>query len=294
MKAIKIKLVLCAMIYLAATPSVFAKATEITLVGSTPADAPIKSVLGLASDKEVDFIKWTLRLLEEENGGPKKFSLAINYGVSQPNTLDFINGGEKQSLSGNYSMINKPTGNIYRLSNGISFIQINNNVFQLLLADDNLMKGDGGWSYTLNRKDMVPVTIKPKSLVTSAFAPGDKSTQVIFEGRTPCMEIAAGNQMAVKEGCFKLKWKFTLNRNPVTLEPTSFAMRQVDGTAKEIEGKWTIVKDRSSIIYKLEPSMGQTIYLLAGDYNVLYFVDKNANLYQGNQDFSYTLNKRTK
>jgi hypothetical protein len=105
--------------------------------------------------------------------------------------------------------------------------------------------------------------------------------------------IAAGNQMSVTEGCFKLKWKFTLNRDATTLEPTTFTMRQVvDGTAKEIEAKWTVVKEGAAIIYKLEPRIGQTIYLLAGDYNVLYFIDKNFNLYQGNKDFSYTLNRR--
>jgi hypothetical protein len=117
----------------------------------------------------------------------KKFLLAVNYGISQPNTLGFTNGGEKLNVTGNYT---QQTGNIYRLSNGVSFIQINNNIFQLLYRDGNLMKGDGGWSYTLNRKEPVAVTIKPRSLVASAFAPGDKSTQVIFEGRTPCMDCS--------------------------------------------------------------------------------------------------------
>ncbi|RZA01410.1 MAG: hypothetical protein EOP47_10700 [Sphingobacteriaceae bacterium] len=289
MKPIHIRPLLFAVIYLLLVNIASAKRIEMTLVGSTPADAPIKSLLGIAANKNVDFIKWDIDLINEDNGGPKKFSLTVNYGVSQPNTLGFINGGEKLNVNGSYSL---QTGNIYRLSNGISFLQVNNNIFQLLSHDGSLMKGGGGWSYTFNRKDPVAVTAKAISLVSTAFAPGDKSTQVIFEGRTPCMEIAGGNQMAVKEDCFKLKWKFTLNRNPTTLQPSSFTMRQVDGTAKEIEGKWTIIKENTAIIYKLEPSVGVTFYLMAGDYNVLYFVDKNLNLYQGNKDFSYTLNRR--
>jgi hypothetical protein len=288
MKLIKIRLVFFAVVYLAIIVPAFAMRTEMTLLGSTPADAPIKSMLGIAANKNIDFMKWNLSLIDEGNG-TKKFLLAVNYGVSQPNTLGFINGGEKLNITGNYT---QQTGNIYRLSNGVAFRQINDNIFQLLLADGSMMKGGGGWSYTLNRKDPLAVTIKPRSLVTAAFAPGDKSTQVIFEGRTPCMEIAAGNQMSVKEDCFKLKWKFTLNRNPTTLQPSSFTMRQVDGTAKELEGKWTVIKESDAIIYKLEPSVGAAIYLLAGDHNVLYFIDKNFNLYQGNQDFSYTLNRR--
>lgn len=289
MKLFKITLVLFAIIYFAAISLAFAKRTEMVLVGSTPGDTPIKSMLGIAANKNIDFMKWNLSLIDEDNGA-KKFLLAVNYGISQPNTLGFTNGGEKLNVTGNYT---RQTGNIYRLSNGVSFMQINNNIFQLLYTDGNLMKGDGGWSYTLNRKEPVAVTIKPRSLVGSAFAPDDKSTQVIFEGRTPCLEIASGNQMSVKEGCFKLKWKFTLNRDATTLEPTTFTMRQVvDGTAKEIEAKWTIVKEGAAIIYRLEPRIGQPIYLLAGDHNVLYFMDKNFNLYQGNKDFSYTLNRR--
>lgn len=293
MKLFKITLVLFAVIYFAAISLAFAKRTEMVLVGSTPGDAPIKSMLGIAANKTIDFMKWNLNLIDEDNGA-KKFLLALHYGVSQPNTLGFINGGEKLNVTGSYTL---QPGNIYRLSNGISFTQINDNIFQLLYTDGNLMKGDGGWSYTLNRKEPTAVTIKPRSLVASAFAPDDKSIQVIFEGRTPCMEIAAGNQMSVTEGCFKLKWKFTLNRDPTTLEPTTFTMRQVvDGTAKEVEAKWTIIKENArfpnAIVYRLEPRIGQPIYLLAGDHNVLYFMDKNFNLYQGNKDFSYTLNRR--
>lgn len=294
MKPVRMRFKLFVIIYLMAISSAFAKTTEIALVGSTPADAPIKSLLGIAANKSVDFIKWELSLIDEGNAGPKKFLLAVHYGVSQPNTLGFINGGEKLNVTGNYT---QQAGNVYRLSNGVSFMQINNNIFQLLYTDGNLMNGDGGWSYTLNRKEPVAVTIKPRSLVTSAFAPDDKSIQVIFEGRTPCMEIAAGNHMSVKEECFKLKWKFTLNRDATTLEPTTFTMRQVvDGIAKDIEAKWTIVKENArlpnAIVYRLEPVIGQPIYLLAGDHNVLYFMDKNFNLYQGNKDFSYTLNRR--
>jgi hypothetical protein len=302
MKLIQIRLVLFAIIYMGIITRTFAINTELALVGSTPGDVRIKSILGIEASKNIDFIRWDLNLVDEGNGGPQKFSLFINYGINQPNTLGFVNGGEKQTLTGNYTVTNKPTGNIYRLSSGgsattISFIQVNNNIFQLLSSNGNLLQGGGGWSYTLNRKEPVAVTIKPRSLVTWAFAPDDKSIQVIFEGRTPCMEIAAGNQMSVTEGCFKLKWKFTLNRDPTTLEPTTFTMRQVvDDIAKEVEAKWAIVKENTSlpnaIIYRLEPRIGQPIYLLAGDHNVLYFMDKNFNLYQGNKDFSYTLNRR--
>jgi hypothetical protein len=37
----------------------------------------------------------------------------------------------------------------------------------------------------------------------------------------------------------------------------------------------------------------KTLSLLAADENVLFFLDKNQKLYVGNEDFSYTLNRKT-
>jgi len=67
---------------------------EKTYTGSTPADAPIKSFLGIPLSDSVDFIRWKLLIRNNE------YQLQCNYGISKPNTDGFINGGEKIELKG--------------------------------------------------------------------------------------------------------------------------------------------------------------------------------------------------
>ena len=64
-------------------------------------------------------------------------------------------------------------------------------------------------------------------------------------------------------------------------------------------GKWTIIKGIQSnpkaVIYQLDPDKPeQSISLLLGDENVAFFLHKDNQLFTGNEDFSYTLNKRQK
>jgi hypothetical protein len=71
----------------------------------------------------------------------------------------------------------------------------------------------------------------------------------------------------------------------------------VDNAPKDITGTWSITKGTESnpdaIIYQLDPDKpNQTISLLVGDENILYFLHKNQELFIGNGDFSFTLNKR--
>ena len=71
--------------------------SRIVLVGSTPGDALIKSLLTIKPEKQIDFIRWDLSLNEAENGS-KNFVLNIVFGEGQPNTRGFKGGGEKLSF----------------------------------------------------------------------------------------------------------------------------------------------------------------------------------------------------
>lgn len=64
-----------------------------------------------------------------------------------------------------------------------------------------------------------------------------------------------------------------------------------------MRGNWTILGGMPShpkaVIIQLDPDKPEkSLSLLAGDENVLFFLDKSNRLYTGNGDFSYTLNKR--
>jgi hypothetical protein len=276
--------------------------SEIVFVASTPGDEEIKSLLTINTSTTVDFIRWNLTLRTASD--QKTFLLNIVFGESQPNTLGFKGGGEKLSFEGGYSVSRSTMGNeIYHLKSAnlpaeILLVKVNENIMHVLTAQKKLMIGNGGWSYTLNRKDRVSNSVGLPVLTTSSALLIDPSPQITFDGRTPCQDFANDHKMDVSPSCFKLKWRVVLNRNPITHEPTTYTMRKVvDNVPRDVTGNWTIIKgvkeNPNVIIYRLDPEdTEKAISLLVGDENVIFFLTKNNELYLGDGDFSFALNKR--
>lgn len=281
-------------------------ATPIVFVGSTPGDELIKSLLTIPAEKEVDFIRWNL-MLNDTKSDQNTFVLKIAFGVSQPNTLGF-KSEEKLAFEGTYTIASSKNkilrGVIYRLKSNslpseIMMVKLNENIFHVLTPQHRLMIGNGGWSYTLNRKELIidNAAVAP-ALTSPSMLLSDTTRQVVYDGRTPCQDYAAEHQLKVTSSCFKLKWRLILNRDAITHQPTTFTIRKVvDNIPRDVSGNWRIIKGTKEnpdvIIYQLGPEDPQnSICLLAGDENVLFFLDNQFKLHAGNGDFSYTLNKR--
>ncbi len=270
--------------------------SKTVLVGSTPGDSLIKSLLAISPDKQIDFIRWDLTLNQSENDS-KTFILNIVFGEGQPNTNGFKGGGEKFSFEGTYAV----SKNIYELKNKktstkISLIKLNDNLFHILTPDNKLMVGNGGWSYTLNRKDS-PAKSSAGLPSRIASLPDDTAQEVIFDGRTPCLNFAKQYNLQVGNDCHKLKWKLTLFRDSKTNKPTTYALQTTLNRPNITEGKWTIIKgiknNSEAIIYQLDLGKpNESLSFLVGDENVLFFLDKENQLFTGNSDFSFTLNRR--
>jgi hypothetical protein len=305
--AYKLTALLLACILLTSSCSGAGNSTQqIVLVGSTPGDELIKSILSIPADKKVDFIRWNLTL-NNTNAKQNTFSLDIVFGEAQPNTLGFKGGGEKRSFEGAYTVSQSKkessNGEIYHLKSSklpteIKMIKLNDNIFHLLTPQNRLMIGNGGWSYTLNRKEIIDNTTTLPALTTSSSLLNDTSRQVVFDGRTPCQNFAAEHQWNVSSSCFKLKWRLVLNRDPISHEPTTYTIRKVvDNAPRDVSGRWTIIRgtqeNPNAIIYKLDPEdPKKSISLLVGDENVIFLLNRNYELYAGNSDFSFTLNKK--
>lgn len=271
--------------------------SEIVLIGSTPGDLSIKTMLDIPPTSIVDFIKWRVEL--SEHG---KFSMNIHYGESKPNTLGFINDGAKQIIHGTYIIDKESIQNGFRevyqfksdaLTENMKLVKVTENLFHFLDDQNHLMVGNGGWSYMLSRQDPVDHS---NLFITSVVS--DDSTSLVFVGRTPCQEFAQEHpEMNVSPACFKLKWKLVLNRDPLTNLPSTCMMRKiVDNQPREVTGRWSILRgaisDPESIIYQIDfDEPGESISLLAGDDNILFFLDKNDQPFVGNQDFSFVLNR---
>ncbi|HMO62117.1 MAG TPA: hypothetical protein PKC39_07700 [Ferruginibacter sp.] len=272
---------------------------NIMLVGCTPGDDLIKLQLSIPKETTIDFIKWDLTF---NTLNPNTFILNIAYGESQPNTLGFKEGGQRRSYQGEYHISKSSNNEIYKLrSNGfqtdIEMIKLNENVFHLLTPQKQLMIGNGGWSYSLNNKTPDKKKYPLPILINSASILKDTALQVIYDGRTPCQEFAEENNLTVSQSCFKLKWKLILRKDPKTLQPTTYTLKRTNSRETDITGNWTILKGTATnpeaIVLQLDPDQpSKSISLFVGDGNVLFFLHKNETLFTGNDNFSFTLNKR--
>src|SRR5262245_6159563 len=175
---------------------------ETIIVGSTPGDAVIKSMLGIEPDKPVDFIRWHLVLREAE----KSFIMSVRYGVGKPNTRDFEGGGEQRTYEGPFEVKKDGTREIYTLTSSkmgrpLSLIKLNADLFHLLIPDNRLMANAGGWGYTLSRQQS---SSSRSPALTTFEVPTATPTQEVFVGRTPCQELAKEYKWSFDEECLKL------------------------------------------------------------------------------------------
>ena len=252
---------------------------EKTYTGSTPADAYIRSFLGISLSDSVDFIRWELIL------GDKGYKLYCNYGVGKANTNGFINGGKTVELSGDY----KKENNQYHFQNStrtLKAIELNEDLLHLLGADNSLLVGNGGWSYTLN--NLNPVGTNQISL-TAPQTPIKDS--ISFEGRTPCNVPGV---IAPGSSCYKLKWFIVLYNKAKVNEVNSYKILGTPWRQAPKTGTWKIIAGQDGrTIYQLHDEKGNGfLYFLKLDEHLLVFTDAGGKLLVGNEDFSYTLNHR--
>ena len=255
-----------------------AKNTDYT--GSTPAGPDVRSFLGISMTDSIDFIRWKLTINDRE------YKLNCNFGISKPNTNGFYDGGKIVEFSGGV----KREKNIFLLLNGnkkIAIAEFNTDLLHFLDIDLHPLKGNGGWSYTLN--NLKPSVSYEMTMISKKVILKDS---MAFEGRTPC-----GVPGVIEQGkdCYKLKWYVVLYADPARNQPTTF---RILGTAWRKDGgkpgKWSIVTGKDGrLTYRLYDDKGKTIAnLVKADENLLLFSDANNNLLVGDLDFSYTLNRR--
>ncbi|GAA4445342.1 hypothetical protein GCM10023091_36900 [Ravibacter arvi] len=118
----------------------------------------------------------------------------------------------------------------------------------------------------------------------------------VFDGRTPCQEIAQALNRPVSSDCFKLKWRLVLYQHPQTRTHTTYRLEGTLYRQRVREGSWTqktgTKTDSTATVYQLDLNdPNQSVYLMKGDENVLFFLGKDRDLLIGNADFGYTLNR---
>ena len=248
-------------------------------VASTPADPQIRTFLHISHQDSIDFIRWEIRFIDQDS-----FIAKANFGIGKPNTSGFINGGKNATITGSVTKID----NGHQLNTGnasLSLVKINENLLHVMSPDKTLLAGNDGWNYTFSKQSSAK---NNQSLYVSLFTSGDKIAG-IYAGRTLCGELANEYNLEAPTDCLKLKWLLTLNRDEKTHEPTSFTLNYTLHRSNIIEGTRKIDKNNVLTLYNKGNAF---LRLIAVDNDVLFFVDKQNRLFNGNENFSYAINKR--
>ena len=108
-------------------------------------------------------IKWNLTLHQEPGTlAPTSYELNFTFGMTQPNTTGFKNGGTKAERKGKWSIAQGTKTDsgllVFKLDaerpeESISFVKLDENLLHLLDAARSLAVGHAGWSYTLSRTE---------------------------------------------------------------------------------------------------------------------------------------------
>jgi hypothetical protein len=115
----------------------------------------------------------------------------------------------------------------------------------------------------------------------------------VFEGRTPCGQIAVAFTGFPSQNCEKIKWQLTLYRDASSGRPTTFLY---EGTRTTRRGTWTTrrgsASDPNARVYQLAPaSSGEPLFLLSVEDNVLLLLDPQLRVMVGDASWSYALNR---
>ena len=115
----------------------------------------------------------------------------------------------------------------------------------------------------------------------------------VFAGRTACQEFMKELNLDASPECIKRKMYINFYQDPATGKPTTY---ETKGMGKwSGKGKWFILQgtptDPRAIVFQVELDAKTSLFLLKGDDNVLFILDRNKNFLVGNGKFSYTLNR---
>lgn len=137
-------------------------------------------------------------------------------------------------------------------------------------------------------------TNKPSPNTGLVILPTGNGVFGVFDGRTPCQEIAREINLQARPECIKIKWRVALFQDSVTRAPTTFKLEGFVFRNPPREGRWTIIKGTANnpnadVIQLDADKPQQSIYLLKADDNVLLFLDNERRLMKGNEHFGYAL-----
>jgi hypothetical protein len=225
------------------------------------------------------------------------YILSSSYGMPHQGTTGIIGGGQEIHLRGKWSFTrgtkSDPEAAVLELSvekqqESVRFLVLSDDILHLLDSDRNLMVGNGGWSYTLNRTNGA----------VSGSSPGVSSVKYssflgTYEGRTPCVDfLLEFTEVPSTPACTRIKWRLYLYQDPHTGSPTTY---QFNGTEAGFNGTWETIQGTDphpkAIVYQLNKEGSEPLYFLRADENTLFILGPDRTPLVGDRLFSFTLSR---
>jgi hypothetical protein len=275
---------------------------------TTPCDDAPRKILSISPAINCEMMRWHLTLNQHpESKTPSTFLLSCVYGMARQNTRGFISGADTIRLHGKWSnkSVNGNEMIILKAENRnmtITMRKFDDNLLHLADNANNLLTGNGAWSYSLNRVNPIPVQPSSFTKERNEKTPVGSVLSSIgtFDCRAPCDKKLLQLSDKSAAGCNIIKLRLTLYQDSITHTPSSFLINKIyvgkGDTRYENTGKWEIVKGKRNgsdvIIYKLHAYKDNLEFnLLKGDNNLLFFLDENMNFQVGDYYTSFTLNR---
>lgn len=262
-------------------------------VASSPCDnIVVRYFFSIPKDPDCEQIRWQISFDADQF----IYEAMIHYGMSLPNTNNLRSGGKQVVKTGNYKVLRGLQGNpnaiVYQLESKDSkaklrYLKLNDELIHLIGPGDQLAIGNGGWSYTLNNISKVI----PSYTEINATTANVEVVDGVFEGRTPCREIAAQLKKETSPDCTKLKWRIFFDKKRMTYKTDGSFFR-----AQPRVGKFAVSQgiegSSNAVVIQLDPDKpAESLFFLKGDDNILFFLNSDKKCFVGNGDFSFTLNR---
>lgn len=171
-------------------------------VGTSPCDSVARRPLGIPATADCEMIKWNLTLHQEPGTlAPTTYEFNFTYGMAQPNTTGFKNGGTKAERKGKWSI-----GQGTRTDSGLLVYKLDaarsEESISFVKLDENLLAPPGHGPKSGSRACGLELHSVPgrKSATT------DRSTEC-------CRHVAGSDNLdyqlvIIRNNCFVRSWTF--------------------------------------------------------------------------------------
>jgi hypothetical protein len=134
----------------------------------------------------------------------------------------------------------------------------------------------------------VLLSVSITAIAQSGNVPG------IFDGRTPCQEMATLLNEQTTADCIKIKFRLILYASDLNKLHGTFSLEGFVFRGEHVlKGSWKIITgshaDPNATVYQLQHPVRGTLYFQQADADVLLFLDRDKKIMVGNKDFSYAL-----